>query len=59
MSLPRRMRRNRRGSTAAVIFACGFVAAVAVNQLRWAIWPLSGGPIGINKILGGPAEPGS
>jgi hypothetical protein len=39
-------------SRVVLAFACGVVAAGAVNQLRWYIWPNSGGP-----QIGGPNGP--
>lgn len=35
-----------------LVFTAGMVAAGALNQVRWAIWPMSGGP-----YLGDPTNP--
>lgn len=35
----------------------GLGVMLALNHARWAVFPISGGPVGINRILGGPPEP--
>ena len=53
----RRLRRNAsQMKTYLVGFAVGALALTALNHLRWAIFPMSGGPVGINRWLGGPPD---